>query len=160
MLLAEQRVGKLLVDDVLNNEVDQRIGLRIDVVPVEKNLGELQDLAQTPGKRRDVVEQSFVVPERVQSQTLRVVRSEILDFLKRLRLDVELLVECLVRLLELSRLIQIAQVGTFDIEAHRGDRSLVLGEMSEHRCEQPLDGARLGREPRDAGDVEVRCLGP
>src|SRR4030081_627927 len=86
VLLAQKGIGELLVDDILNDEIDQRIGLRIYVVPVEYNLRELKNLTETAGEQSDVVEQSFVVPESVESETLGGVRREILDALERLRL--------------------------------------------------------------------------
>ena len=158
VLLAKNGIGELLVDDVFRYEIDKRIGLRIDVVLVEENLRELKNLAQAPGERRDVVEQCFVVPESVESEALCGVGRKILDALERLRLYPELLVERLVRLFHPSRLIEIAEVGALDVETHRRDRSLVFREMLEHRREQPLDGARLGRESRHTGNVEMRRL--
>src|SRR6266566_556393 len=159
VLLAQKRVGELLVHDVLNDEVDQRIGLRIDVVPVEKDLCKLQDLAQAPREWRHVVKQSLVVPEGVESQTLRRVGREIPDALEWLGLDAKLFIESLVRFFDLSRLVQVAEVGTFDVEAHRRDRPFLSRKMLEQRSEQPLHGARFRRQPRDARDVEVGSLG-
>jgi hypothetical protein len=42
---AEQRVGELAVDHALLDEVDERVGLGVDVVLVEQHLGVLQHLA-------------------------------------------------------------------------------------------------------------------
>ena len=47
-LVPEQRIAEVAVDDALANEVDQRIGLRVDVVLVEQHLGVLQHFAQVP----------------------------------------------------------------------------------------------------------------
>ena len=60
---------------------------------------------------------------------------------------------------DLSRLIEEAEVGTFHVEADRGDRALLLGEVREDRRQHPLDRARLRRESGNAGDVQVRRLG-
>ena len=47
----QHRVDEPLVEDVLLDEVDQRVGLRVDVVLVEQHLGVLQHLAQPPRER-------------------------------------------------------------------------------------------------------------
>src|SRR5438876_1050345 len=125
MRLGQNGIAKLLVDYVFLDEVDERIGFRVDVVLVQQDFGELQNLAQTPGQWCDVVEQRFVVSERVQNKTFRSVGREILDAFERLGLDTELFLEDLVRLLDFTRLIEIAEIGTLDVEADRGNRSLV-----------------------------------
>jgi len=132
MVLRENPIGwELLVDDVLSDEIDQRIGLRVDVVLVEENLRVLENFAKSPGQRSDIVQQLFVVSERVESEPFRRVRREVFDFLERLRLDAQLLVKCFVGLLDLARLVEVAEVRSFDVEAHGGDRSLLLGEVRE-----------------------------
>ena len=54
------RAGKaglleVLADDALADEVDERIRLRIDVVLVQQDLGELQHFTESPGERRHAV---------------------------------------------------------------------------------------------------------
>jgi hypothetical protein len=93
VLLAQDGIGEFLVDHVFCNEIDQRVGLCIDVVLVEKDLSELENLAQTPGERSDVVEKRLVVAERVEGEALGCIRREIPDVLERLRLDAKLLVQ-------------------------------------------------------------------
>jgi hypothetical protein len=90
VLLAENGIAEFLVDDVFCNEIDQRVGLCVDVVLVEKDLGELENLAQSPRVRGDVVEQCLLVAEGVEGVTLGSVVREIPDVLERLRLDAEL----------------------------------------------------------------------
>jgi hypothetical protein len=83
---------------------------------------------------------------------------EVLHALERLRLDAQFGVERAVALIEHARLVEEAEVGPLHVEADRGHGPLARGKVREHRREQPLDGARLGGEPRDAGDVEMRRL--
>ena len=131
VLFAQHRVGEFLVDHVLGDEVDQRVGFGVYVILVEQDLGELQDLAQSPGERRDLVEQRLIVAERVEGETLRRIGREILDMLERFGLDPQLFVQCLVRFLDLARLVQIAEVRAFHIEGYRRNRSLLLREMGK-----------------------------
>ena len=65
----------------------------------------------------------------------------------------------MVTLGDLARLVEEAEVGTLHVEADRGDGAAMRREGLEDAREQELDGAGLGGQARDAGDVEVRRLG-
>src|SRR3989475_11723922 len=84
---------------------------------------------------------------------VRLERGEVAHALERARLDVQPRVAAPVFRVQLARPVEEAEVGPLHVEAHRGDASLVGGKMPEHGREQELDGARLGRQPRDTGDV-------
>ena len=84
---AKQWIAELAVDDRAPDEVDQRVGLRVDVVLVEQHLGVLQHFAQSPRERRHVVQQRLVRPERVEREAVGLVRREVLDVLERLGAD-------------------------------------------------------------------------
>ena len=155
----EHRIDELLVEDVLLDEVDQRVGLRVDVVLVEQHLGVLEHLAQSPCERRHVVEQRLVRAQRVQRHAVRLVRREVLDVGERIGGDAALLVERAVRFVDLAWLVEVAEVGALHVEAHRGDAPLLRREVREDRLQQPLHGARLRRQTGDAADVQVRRLG-
>ena len=88
-----------------------------------------------------------------------LVRREVLHVLERLGRHAALLVQRAVGVVDLARLVEEAEVRALHVEADRRDRSLLLGKVREDRREQPLDRARLRREPRHAGDVQVRRLG-
>src|SRR6266568_7927796 len=139
MRLGQHRIPEFLIDDVLLDEIDERIGFRVDVVLVQQDFGKLKNLAQTPGQRCNVAKKSLVVSKRVQSEALRGIRREILDALERLCLDIQFFVEDLVRLLDLPGHVEIAKVRTLDVEADRRNRSLVMRKMLEQRGEEPLD---------------------
>src|SRR6266700_4609016 len=81
------------------------------------------------------------------------------DALERLGWHLEPLVAVPVFLGQIARLIEEAEVRPFDVEADRGDTTLVRWKVREDRREQELDGAGLRREPRDARDVEMRGFG-
>ena len=149
-----------LSSDVLLDEVDQRVGLRVDVVLVEQHLGVLQHLAQSPRERRDVVEQRLVRAQRVERHAVRLVRREVLRRSSNgSGGDAALLVERAVRVVDLAGLVEEAEVGALHVEADRGDAPLLRREVREDRLQQPLHGARLRRQTGDAGDVQVRRLG-
>ncbi len=75
---------------------------------------------------------------------------------ERGRLDAQSLVAPAILLLERAGPIEEAEVGSLHVEAHRGHATLVGREMLEDGGQQELHGARLGGEPRDARDVQVR----
>ena len=122
----EHRVGEPLVEDVLLDEVDQRVGLGVDVVLVEQHLGVLEHLAQPPRERRDVVEQRLVAAQRVERHAVRLVRREVLHVLERLaaaRRSCSYSARS--RVVDLARLVEEAEVGALHVEAHRGDAALL-----------------------------------
>ena len=53
------------------------------------------------------------------------------DVLERFGLDPQLFVQCLVRFLNLARLVQIAEVRAFHIKGYRRNRSLLLRKMGK-----------------------------
>ena len=155
------RVGELLVNDALLDEIDERVGLRVDVVFVQRHLRVLEHFAKSPRERRDVVRERRVGPQRVQRVSLRGVRREVFDVLERLGGHAEALVQRAIGVVEFRRrLIEEAEIGALHVEAHGRHAPFLLGEVREDRREQPLDRARLGREARYAADVEVRRLRP
>ena len=153
------RIAEVAVDDALADEVDQRIGLRVDVVLVEQHLGVLQHFAQSPRERRHVVQQRLVRSQRVERHAVGLVRREVLHVLERPRRNTTLLVEHCVGVVDLAGLIEEAEVGTLHVEADRRDRSLLLRKVREDRAQDPFDRARLRREAGHAGDVQVRRFG-
>src|SRR6266540_848462 len=137
----------VLVEDAIEHplldEVDQRVGLGVDVVAVEQNFGVLQNFAETPCQRSDVIEECLVGAKRIERETLCRVRREVPNPVERLGRNAHFLIKLEVAILERTRLVEKAEVRTLYVEAHRGDRALVLREMREDRGEQPLNGARL-----------------
>ena len=130
----EQRIAEVAVDDALANEVDQRIGLRVDVVLVEQHLGVLQHLAQSPRERRHVVQQRLVRAQRVERERRptctarstarsRTARGATPHFSYSARSASSI---C-------TGLIEEAEVRSLHVEAHRRDRSLLLREVREDR---------------------------
>src|SRR2546426_967610 len=69
------------------------------------------------------------------------------------------LVTAAIRVVERAGAIEEAEVRPFHVEAQGGDPALVRREVLKDGREQELDRARLGREPRNTGDVEVRGFG-
>ena len=154
----EHRIGEPLVEYVLLDEIDQRIGLRVDVVLVQQHLRVLQHLAETPGEGGHVVEQCLVAAQRVERHTIRLVWREVLHVGERLGCHAAPLVEGAIGVADLARLIEEAEVRALHVEADRGDAALLRGKVREDGLQQPLDGARFRRETGDTGDVEVRSL--
>ena len=152
----EDLVGESLVEHVLLDEIDQRIRLGIDVVLVEQHLGVLEHFAQTPRERGDVAEQCFVAAQRVQRNAIGLVRRVVLDVLKWRGRHAALRVQHAVVVVDLAGEVEEAEIRPLHVEAERRDAALLFRKVREDRLEQPLDGARLRREARDAGDVEVR----
>src|SRR5688572_9162647 len=148
------------VEDTLIDEVDQRIRFRVDVIAIEENLRVLQHLAQTPGERRHVVEQRLVRAKRVEREALCGVGSEVAHTLERLWRHSHFFIQLEVALVETPGLIDETEIRSLHVEADGGNRPLAVGEMREHRREQPLDRARFRRQSRHARDVEVRRLRP
>ncbi len=94
--------------------------------------------------------------QRVQVHAVGLEGSVIAYALERGRLDAQSLVAPAILLLERAGPIEEAEVGSLHVEAHRGHATLVGREMLEDGRQQELHGARLGGEPRDARDVQVR----
>jgi len=57
-----------------------------------------------------------------------------LNLLERLGLDTAFLVERAILAADLAGLVQEAEVGTFDVERDRRDRTLFLGKVREDRA--------------------------
>ena len=55
--VGQSLVGKIVIDDAVPDEVDQRVRLGIDVVAVEQHGGEAKDIRQAPRERRHIVRQ-------------------------------------------------------------------------------------------------------
>ena len=156
----EHRVAELDVHHTLANEIDERIGLGVDVVLVEQDLRVLEHLAQPPRQRVHVVRQCLVRPERGQRVAARGVRGKVFDVLEGLGRHADRVVQRAVGVVEArGRLVEEAEVGPLHVEADGRHASLLPREMGKDRREQPLDRTGLGGEPRHARDVEVRRLG-
>ncbi len=140
------------------DEIDQRVGLCVDIVTVEQYLGILQHLTQAPSKRRDIVRKRLVGSQRIQRISTRGVRRVILHVIKWARRDTHLLVKRAIRVVKLARQIQKTKIRAFHIETHSRNGSATLGEVRKQRREQPLDSAGLGSKARNARDIQVRCL--
>src|SRR5437660_8918581 len=54
--LRQNGIPEFLVEDILLDEIDQRVCLGVNVVLVEQNLRELKDLTQPPGQRSHLIE--------------------------------------------------------------------------------------------------------
>ncbi len=158
-LAAQHAVLVVAAHDPLGQKVDERVGLRVHVVAVEHDLGIVEDLAQTPYERMGVRGERLVGPERVEIDAVRLEGGIVVHVLERLRPESEPRVLPAVLVRERGGLVQEAKVGAFDVEAKRGHRALVAWEGLEDAAEQKLDGAGLGGQARDAGDVEVRGFG-
>ena len=153
---AAEPIFELLVHDPVGQEVDEGVGLGVDVVPVEQHLGVVEHLAQPPHQRLDVADQIGMGPQRVQVHAVGLEGRIVAHPAERLRLDAQALVAPAVLVLQRAGPIEEAQVGALHVEAHRAHATLVGREMLEDGGQQELHGARLGGEPRDARDVQVR----
>ena len=67
------------VDNALSDEIDQCVGLGVDVILVEKHFSVLENFAKTPGERLHIVHQSFVRAKCVEPETFRRVRRKVGD---------------------------------------------------------------------------------
>src|SRR5437016_12861624 len=97
--------------------------------------------------------------QRVEVHPVRLEGRVVAYSLERLRRDAEALVAPPVPVIEGPRAIEEAEIGALHVEAQRGHPALVGREVLEDGGEQEFDRARLGREPRHAGDVQVRSFG-
>ena len=154
----EAAILELLPHHPLGEEVDEGVGLRVNVVPVEQHLGVVEHLAEPPHQRLGGGGEGLVGAERVEVDAVGPVGREVVDVAERLRRHAKPGVEPAVLFPQLGRLVEEAEVGTLHVEADRGDPSLSGGEPLEDAGEQELDRAGLGGEAGDAGDVEVRRL--
>ena len=151
---------EILADHALPDEVDERVGLRVDVVFIQQHFGELQHLAQPPRERRHTVGERRVRAQRVQREAASRERREVAHVLKRCRRHTEHFVYLEIGRLELSRLIEEAEVRTLHIETDRRDGTAMRGKVREDGLQQPLDSAGFRSESRDTGNVQVRCFRP
>ncbi len=146
-------------DHPIGQKIDERIGLRVQVVAVEHHLGVLEHLAQPPGQRLRVGGQVGMGAQGVEVDAVGLAGGEVADLLERLRLESQASVGGDVVDRQLGGLIEEAEVGALHVEAERRHRTLVRREGLEDAREEELHRARLGRQARDTGDVEVRRLG-
>ena len=156
---AAEAIVELLVEHTVGEEVDERVGFGVDVVAVQQHFREIQHLGEPPDEGLDVPYEIGVRPQRVEVHPVGLEGCVIADALERLRRDAQPLVAAAIRVVERARAIEEAEVRPFYVEAQGGDPALMGREVLEDGREQELNCARLGREPRDTGDVQVRGFG-
>ena len=158
-MAAAEAVVEFPVEHAIGEEVNEGVGLGIDVVAVQEHLGEIEDLLEPPDEGLDVRGQVGMGAQGVEVHAVGFERRVVAHPRERLRHDPESRVAALVRFVEHTRLIEKAEIGAFHVEAHGRHATLVGGKVLEDGPQQELDGARLRREPRDAGDIEMGRLG-
>ena len=131
----------LAADHPLGEEVDERVGLGVDVVPVEQHLGVLEHLAQAPDQRLGVGGERLVGAQRVEVHAVGLERREVPHVGERLGREAEPLVEPPILVGERAGLVEEAEVGALHVEADRRDGALLRGKGLE-------DAARAGTRPR------------
>src|SRR5207247_5366983 len=82
-------VVELLVHNAIGEEIDEGVGLRIDVVAVEQDLGVVEYLAQTPDERLHGAHQVRVRAQRVQVDAVGLEESVLVYTRERLLTYVE-----------------------------------------------------------------------
>ena len=152
---AAEAIVELPVEHPVGEEVDECVGLGVDVVAVQEHFGEVEHLLEAPHEGLDGAHEVGMRAQGVEVHAVRLEGRVVAHPAERLRRDPEPLVAAAVRVVEAPRLVEEAEVGTLHVEAHGGNPSLVRREVLEDGRQQELDGARLGRESRDARDVEV-----
>ena len=154
-----ETVVECSAENAVSQIIDERVGFGVDVVAIEQHFGEVDDFLESPGQRLDVGDEIGVRPERVEIDAVGFVGRVELDARERFRRHLEPVVAVPVLVAQVARLVEEAEIGAFDVEAERRDFAFVRGKMREDRREQEFDRARLGRESRDARDVEMRGFG-
>ena len=156
----EARLLEVLAHHPLADEIDERIRLRVEIVLVEEHLGELQHLPEPPRERRHAVGERGMRAQCVEGEAAGREGREVAHVLKRRRRHAEQLIHLAIARIEPARLIEKTEIRPLHVEAHRGDGPAMGREVRENRLQQPFDGAGLGGESRDTGDVQVRRFRP
>ena len=159
-LAAQHVVLILAAHDAIREEIDEGVGLGVDVVAVEHHLGVVEDLPQSPDERMGVGGERLVGPEGIEIDAVSLERGVVADVGEWLGTEAEARVLPAILVGERPGLIEKAEVGPLHVEAEGGHRALMARERLEDAAQQELDRAGLGRQSRYAGDVEVRGLGP
>jgi hypothetical protein len=88
-LSAQHLIDVLPPYDTLRQKIDERICLRVDVVPVEDDLGIIQYLSQSPYQWLGIPRQGLIGPQAVQVHTVRLEGSVVAHVVEGLRSEAQ-----------------------------------------------------------------------
>ena len=153
--IAHIRIGVFVTHHPLREEVDERVGLRVDVVAIEQHFGVVQHFPQAPHQRFRIVSQVRMGTQGVEVDAVRFERREIGEIGERFGSEPQTSIQRLILLVEFGRLVEEAQIGALDVETDGRHRSLVTREGLEHARQEELHRAGLRGESGNTGDPEM-----